>query len=145
MRNRTATAILSLNGMKTMDTRTMRHIGDAAEIWRSELSAGELLRDSMQFEGVSTVPLAAGFRWRSSRSSGRRHHVDDRPNRQSEYGSGACLAAVPDTVPLSLEHAAEHPDHYYREAGDSACGATAAGGCVARRVGGLVPACEVVR
>lgn len=60
MRNRTATAILSLNGMKTMDSRTMRHIGDAAEIWRSELSAGELLRDSMQFEGVSTVPLASG-------------------------------------------------------------------------------------
>jgi len=60
VRNRIATAIVSLNGMKTMDTRTMRHIGDAVEIWRSEHSVGELRRDSRQFDGISTVPLAAG-------------------------------------------------------------------------------------
>jgi hypothetical protein len=53
-------AILSLNGMNTVDTGTMRHIGEAVEIWRSDFSVGELRRDSMQFDGRSTVPLAAG-------------------------------------------------------------------------------------
>ena len=99
----------------------------------------------MQFDslanGVAGCRRVAGDRYRRRNV---RHHVDDRTNRQHEFGGRVHFAVVLGLAVGRLGHAAQHSHHRHHQSRVGARGAAAPGGRIAR---GLMrfPRCVIAR